>query len=428
MKVLMFGWEFPPHISGGLGTACHGLTTALLGHDIDVTFVLPRLRTEQQQGSLRLVGANRVSVRNVKTSAGQLRKTIKEIGVDSPLVPYVSPSLYKKLVKDLESRPGTTDTTEGTLETDLTGDYGPNMMDEVVRYSAVARALAASENFDVIHAHDWMTYLAGVEARNVSGKPLVAHIHATEFDRSGEHVNQSVYDIERWGLSQADKVIAVSHYTKDLVSSRYGVPEDRIQVVYNAVSQERRVQQLGISKPLREKVVLFLGRITFQKGPDYFLEAARKVLQKYRNVRFVMAGSGDMYHKMVERMASLRIGDHFHFTGFLRGTDVEKMYAMSDLYVMPSVSEPFGIAPLEAMVYNVPIIVSKQSGVAEVLPNAIKVDFWDTDKLAERILAVLTRPGLAKHMVENSAEQLRELKWERAAQHVIDVYRELGAQ
>jgi glycosyltransferase involved in cell wall biosynthesis len=234
-----------------------------------------------------------------------------------------------------------------------------------------------------------------------------------------------VYDIERAGMEAADRVIAVSHYTKDRIVNRYGIPEQKVRVVHNAVSKEKTIERLHIEKNFNEKIVLFLGRITFQKGPEYFIDAAKKVIDKIPNVRFVMAGSGDMFPRMVEMAARMRIGSHFHFTGFLKGQEVEKMYAMSDLYVMPSVSEPFGIAPLEAILYDIPIIVSKQSGVAEVLDHAVKLDFWDTEKLADNIISLLTHPELAEEMVARNREQLSQIKWEIAAEKTIAVYNEL---
>jgi glycogen synthase len=371
------------------------------------------------------MGANAVTVRDLEAEGFATERAIRELGVDSPLAPYMSVEQYRALVEQFrtERQGGATK----TITTELTGDYGPYMMDEVMRYSAIAHAIAQSEPHDVIHVHDWMTFLAGIEARRASGKPLVAHVHSIEYDRSGEHMNSAIFDIERWGLEQADRIVAVSYYTKDLIQKYYGIPESKIRVVHNAASRRPSVNGNGASRALKEKIVLFLGRVTFQKGPDYFVEAAKKVLDKIDNVRFVMAGSGDMYNRMVERMAQLRIAHHFHFTGFLRGTDVERMFATSDLYVMPSVSEPFGIAPLEAMLYNVPIIVSKQSGVAEVLPGAIKVDFWDTDKLAESIIDVLTKPETARGIVEQCSDQLKEIKWERAAERVLGLYGELAA-
>ncbi|WP_319541892.1 glycosyltransferase family 4 protein [uncultured Pseudodesulfovibrio sp.] len=424
MRVLMFGWEFPPYISGGLGTACLGLTKGLAGLGTDILFVLPRLDSDDEGKHLTLMGANQVRAKVGISEILELRQRISVLEVLSPLRPYLTETEYRTILEKNELL--TTERILGELDNDFSGGYGDNLMAEIVRYSVVGAHLAATDHFDIIHAHDWMTAPAGIEAKRVSGKPLVVHAHALEFDRSGEHVNQQVYDIERAGFVAADRIVAVSHYTKDVIVKRYGIDSAKISVVHNAVSKERRFSQMQISKPFKEKLVLFLGRITFQKGPDYFIEAAAKVLKKNPNVRFAMAGTGDMFPRMVERMAELRIADKFHFLGFVRGADVERIYAMSDLYVMPSVSEPFGITPLEAMVYNVPSIVSKQSGVAEILDNAVKIDFWDVDRLAFEILDILGDEKRAKKLIEQGMETLKTVKWEAAAEHVLRIYNELA--
>jgi len=423
MRVLMFGWEFPPYISGGLGTACLGLTKGLAQHGTEILFVLPRLDSNEEGGHLTLLGANRVRAKIGIQEILELRDRVSVLEVLSPLRPYLTEKEYRQILEN--DKLLTTEAILGQLDNNFSGGYGENLMAEIVRYSLVAARVASTEQFDVIHAHDWMTAPAGMEAKRVSGKPLVIHAHALEFDRSGEHVNQQVYDIERAGFEAADRIVAVSHFTKDTIVRRYSIDPDKITVVHNAVSKERRLGHMRIEKPFKEKLVLFLGRITFQKGPDYFVEAAAKVLEKNPNVRFAMAGSGDMFPRMVERMAELRMADKFHFLGFVRGADVERIYAMSDLYIMPSVSEPFGITPLEAMVYDVPSIVSKQSGVAEIMEDAVKIDFWDVDRLAFEILDILGNKKRAAQLVESGRRTLKKVQWERAAEHVLDVYRQL---
>lgn len=287
----------------------------------------------------------------------------------------------------------------------------------------MASAIAASQDFDIIHAHDWLTYAAGLAAKEVSGKPLVVHMHATEFDRSGENVNQPVYDLERRGMEAADRVIAVSNLTRQTVINRYGISPEKVVTVHNAVEPvEKQIED--VDKHVKEKIVTFLGRITFQKGPEYFVEAAKKVLERNPNVRFVMAGSGDLLEKMIHRVAQLRIGHKFHFTGFLRGPNVDRMLAMSDVFVMPSVSEPFGIVPLEAMRSNVPVIISKQSGVSEILKHALKVDFWDIDGMADAINGIVSYPGANKMFARYGKGEVDNLKWENAALKVKEVYQE----
>ena len=295
-------------------------------------------------------------------------------------------------------------------------------MEEVSRYALTGAQIARDRSdFEIIHAHDWLSFPAGIAAKEISGKPLVAHVHATEFDRSGETVNQVVYDIERAGMHAADHVIAVSQLTKNTIVRKYGIPASKVTVVHNAVLDASIIKST-FQKKVPEKIVTFLGRITFQKGPEYFVEAAKKVIDRDPNVRFVMAGSGDLLNRMIDRVAELRIATKFNFTGFVKGKDVDHMYAISDVYVMPSVSEPFGISPLEAVRHNTPVIISKQSGVAEVLTNAIKIDFWDIDAMADAIFALLHYNGISRMFKELGSEELKKLKWEHVAAKLVSVY------
>lgn len=417
----MFGWEFPPHISGGLGTACFGLTKGLMKHDVEVLFVVPKAYGDENQEAVRLINASDISIdfKDAKYEEYWRRITYMEIG--SNLIPYVGPEEFKRITEagELESLSGEDTILSKNFE--FSGKYGTDLMDEVKRYALVASAVAATNDFDVIHAHDWLTYSAGIAAKSVSGKPLVVHMHATEFDRSGENVNQNVYDIERHGMEEADRVMAVSNLTRNIVIEKYGINPDKVFTVYNAVEPSDK-PNLQYQRGVREKVVTFLGRVTFQKGPDYFVEAAKKVLDKDPNVRFVMAGSGDMLNKTIKRVAELKMGDRFHFAGFLKGDDVDRMFGLSDVFVMPSVSEPFGIVPLEAMRSNVPVVISKQSGVAEILVHALKVDFWDVDALADSIYGLLHYEGLSKMFKQYGKEEVDNLKWENAAIKVKEVY------
>ncbi len=427
MKVLMFGWEFPPHIAGGLGTACYGLTKGLAKHDIDVLFVMPSASGDEDQSAVKIINASDVSVADVwerNNKVDEFLNKVSFIKVSSDLVPYIDPIRYANEYQE-EQKSRFEEYQEFKIKFggkySFSGKYGANLLDEVSRYAMVASAIAMENQFDVIHAHDWLTYAAGVAAKEVSGKPLVIHVHATEYDRTGEKVNTVVYDIERMGMLAADKIIAVSNLTRNTIINKYGIDPDKVVTVHNAVDFSEH-KQLVVNKGVKEKVVTFLGRITFQKGPEYFIEAANKVLKRYDNVRFVMAGNGDMLNGSIRRVAKLGISDKFHFTGFLRGADVKKMFAHSDVYVMPSVSEPFGISPLEAMKSNVPTIISKQSGVAEVLKYAIKVDFWDIDAMADAIYGLLAYPSLSQMSMEKGTEEVNALKWENAALHMIDVY------
>ena len=395
MRVLMFGWEFPPHIAGGLGTACYGMTRGLARNDVNVTFVMPRATGDEDQNYVRVVNASYVETLFGAASGDteELWKKMSFIRIDSNMVPYVSPEEYKSY-HDEYVRTGhkTWETTDLWKQRyTFSGKYGANLMEEVARYAMVAAQVARdlAGQFDVIHAHDWLTYFAGIAAKRVSGKPLVVHMHATEFDRSGENINSQTYAIERAGMEAADRVIAVSNLTRNIIVTRYGIPAEKVVTVHNAVR---------------------------------FVEAAAKVLKRVPNVRFVMAGSGDMMNHVIRRVARLGIADRFHFTGFLRGEDVHRMFQLSDVYVMPSVSEPFGISPLEAMRSNVPVIISKQSGVAEVLDYALKVDYWDVDALSDAIYALITYPALAKMFAEKGLDEVTGLKWDNAAAKIKAVY------
>ena len=435
----MFGWEFPPYISGGLGTACYGMTRALAQLGVEVIFVLPHVE-DAATDFLKLESASGTLITQDMQErmawAGQeiWRSNIRYLQVDSPLMPYLTPESYREALKSLssESTPGgeIVQTSGGHAFTwKLKGGYGPELMTEVYRYGRLGGAIALQEDFDVIHAHDWMTYPAGILAKALTGKPLVVHIHATEYDRSGENINEIVGGIERAGLLAADVVVAVSQLTANMVIQRYGVPAEKVRVVYNAVERRDVARHYEIPPRIRhEKRVLFLGRITFQKGPEYFMEAARLVLEKIPNVRFFMAGSGDMLPRLVRRAGQLRIGNRFHFAGFLRGEQVDRMFALSDLYVMPSVSEPFGITPLEAMLYDVPVLLSRQSGVSEVLEHALKADFWDTRDMADKICAVLRYPSLAEELVKNCREEMKSIRWGNAAEQLLQIYRNVTGE
>jgi glycosyltransferase involved in cell wall biosynthesis len=426
MKVLMFGWEFPPHISGGLGTACYGLVKGLVHHNQDIIFVVPKLWGDEEPLA-DFVNASDVVIDYREKKFKKIWKNLTYLEVSSFLVPYLGPDEFKKYTDyTIHDR---TDVDESVFSNkfEFSGKYGKDLMKEVSRYALVAAQIAKSKDHDVIHAHDWLAYPAGIAAKEISGKPLVAHIHATEFDRSGESVNKPVYDIERAGMLAADHVVAVSHLTRKVVIEKYGVHPDKVSVLHNAVLDASIIKS-DIRKNVPEKIVTFLGRITFQKGPEYFVEAAKKVIDRDPNVRFVMAGNGDLLNKMIERVAELGMGTKFHFTGFLKGKDVDDMYAISDVYVMPSVSEPFGIAPLEAVRHNTPVIISKQSGVAEVLRNAIKVDFWDVDAMADAIFGLLHYDSISKMFKELGSEELKKLKWEHVAAKLVTVYDKLHKQ
>ncbi|NOG54270.1 MAG: glycosyltransferase [Planctomycetes bacterium] len=509
MRVLMLGWEFPPYISGGLGTACYGLTKALDKLGVEVTFVLPKavdrslashvtllspesgspyemaravylsrrvaegvsveqaereLRatgllssdadstasgidaqefdhvtfqavparfsspygdqsalTEQQIRLLRRIETGEADPAEIQTLREELRAVLPSVGPEAGMA--AAPGADDDSDADAANAP-----TPGFLglHRQKGSDYDGDLIGDVRRYADLCLALTRNADFDVIHAHDWMTYPAGMAVARVTGKPLIVQVHSTEFDRSGENVNQQVYEIERRGMHSAMRVVTVSYWTKNIVQHRYGVNPEQIRVVWNGVD----LQWQNVSKPAissTDKIVLFLGRITMQKGPEYFLGAAKRVLEVMDNVKFIIAGSGDLVTRTIELAARMGIGHKVLFTGFLRGEDVARVYKMADCYVMPSVSEPFGLAPLEAMSHDVPVIISKQSGVSECLTHVLKVDFWDIDEMANKILAVLRHPPLSQTLRQHGGIELHHITWEGAAAKCSSIYEEAVA-
>ncbi len=448
MRVLMLGWEFPPFISGGLGTACYGLTKALSSIGTDILFVLPRPVTTPFSTHVKLVSPRidsplaapstefrmdefeRVTFRTIDAQMGSPYQSTKDYaarqfaerqrGAKQQVVATAAGGSTAGVVAAEEgSQPASSVPAPSAAGNHYAGD----LMSEVQRYAMLATEIGRTESFDVVHAHDWMTFPAGLAVAGMKGVPLVVQVHSTEFDRSGVHVDTRIYDIERRGMHGAIKIIAVSHLTRQLITHHYGIDPSKVEVVYNAIDINGNSfdeSKYAIGKD--EKIVLFLGRITLQKGPEYFLAAAKKVLEVMDNVKFVMAGSGDMIRRTIELAASMGIGHKVLFTGFLRGGDVERVFRMADLYVMPSVSEPFGIAPLEAMSHDVPVIISKQSGVSEVVQHALKVDFWDINEMANKIIAVLKHPPLASTLRQHGSFEVRRMNWVDSAKRCVEVY------
>ena len=409
----MFGWEFPPHILGGLGTASYGLTKGMYDNgDMDITFVIPKPWGDEERSFARIVGANCVPVAWRDVSYDYVQSRIGNV---------MDPQLYFDLRDHIYADfnyMGTNDL--GCIE--FSGRYPDNLLEEINNYSIMAGVIARTVDFDVIHSHDWLTYPAGIHAKQVTGKPLVIHVHATDFDRSRGNVNPTVFAIEKDGMNNADHIITVSNLTRQTVIEKYGINPDKVTTVHNAVEPlSEEIRSIKMQKG-KDKVVTFLGRITMQKGPEYFVEAASRVLAKTHNVRFVMAGSGDMMEKMIRLAADRDIADRFHFTGFLKGRQVYEMLAESDVYMMPSVSEPFGISPLEAMQCGTPSIISKQSGCAEILSHALKTDYWDIDAMADYIHAIVKYPALYKTLRVEGIKEINNIRWEYAGQKVRNIY------
>lgn len=425
MKVLMFGWEFPPHIAGGLGTACYGIVKGLAHNGVETMFVMPSASGDEDKSAADIINASDVPVEITDTmNVDDFLDKVQFVHIGTNMVPYLDPEEFHTLVEEDRKRQVRDFTVNYGHTYKFSGKYGSNLMEEVARYAMVGGTIAMThkDEFDVIHAHDWLTYNAGIAAKRLSGKPLVVHVHATSFDRSSDNnIDTRVYEIEKRGMEAADKVITVSDLTRNIVITKYGIDPAKVVTVHNAVDFSGR-SEVKVEKGVKDNVVTFLGRITFQKGPEYFIEAAAKVLKRCDNVRFVMAGSGDMMNRSIRQVARLGISDRFHFTGFLRGNEVQKMFALSDVYVMPSVSEPFGISPLEAMRSGVPSVISRQSGAAEVLKYAFKVDFWDVDAMADEIYALLQYPALSQFASKFGYDEVNTLKWNNAAAKIKSVY------
>ncbi|SJM19281.1 4-alpha-glucanotransferase [Porphyromonas gingivalis] len=410
----MFGWEFPPHILGGLGTASYGLTRGMaMQPDMDITFVIPKPWGDEDKSFLRLIGTNYTPIvyKNVPTeTVNQLLGNRMDLRTYEDLRSNIYADFSYKKTDAL-----------GCIE--FSGRYPDNLLEEINNYSIVAGVIARTIPCDVIHSHDWLTYPAGIHAKTVTGKPLVVHVHATDFDRSRGNVNPQVFAIEKDGMNHADHIITVSNLTRRTVIEKYGQHPDKVTTVHNAVEPlPASILALPDKRGVKDKVITFLGRITMQKGPEYFVEAAAKVLERTSDVRFVMAGNGDMMDAMIRLAARHKIADRFHFTGFMKGEQVYEVFKASDVYVMPSVSEPFGISPLEAMQCGVPSIISKQSGCAEILDYAIKVDYWDIDAMADAMHALIAYPELHTFLRDEGLREVNNIKWETAGQKVRDIY------
>ncbi|MCE1198648.1 MAG: glycosyltransferase family 4 protein, partial [Marinilabiliales bacterium] len=401
-----------------------GLTKGLAEfEDLEVLFVVPKAYGDEDDTAVKkIIGANEITITRKHVNLFHSDSTLEVAEVRSNLVPYASPEEFWQLTQERLSSSTRFVQTDSQGKIPFSGKYGANLLEEIANYAIVAEYIGQEYDFDVIHAHDWLAYPAGIAAKRVSGKPLVIHVHATDFDRSGGSVNPKVYALEREGMDVADQIITVSNLTRNIVIEKYGQDPGKITTVYNAVEPVENKAAEKIKRGIEDKIVTFLGRITMQKGPEYFIEAAYQVLKRTDNVRFVMAGSGDMMEKMIRRTARLGISDRFHYTGFLRGDDVFDMFRMSDVYVMPSVSEPFGISPLEAMMTDVPVIISKQSGVAEILTHAIKVDFWDINAMADAIYGIIKYPALSTMFKIHGKTEVNNLQWKQSAAHVREVY------
>lgn len=438
VRTLMYGWEYPPHISGGLGVACHAIVQSLTRKNIEINLILPYECGGENTSTnkLNIISWNYQHDELIdKKRQNKLRKSASITKINSLLHPYLTTQDYKNILSNHISRFRKIRNSltqfdfysDGFSPIELTGHYGNNLFSEVWRYANIAGALANEINHDVIHAHDWMTILAGINAKHISKKPLIFHVHALEIDRSGiDHINREIYAIEKYGMEQADRIISVSNYTKNLIIKHYGIPANKITAVYNGVDASYAASKTDTQeKEKYSKMVLFLGRVTYQKGPHAFVEIAKRILEKRQDVQFVIAGDGNLLAETIEHVAQLRIGQNVHFTGFLDEKKVKEIYRLADVYVMPSVSEPFGLSCLEALANGVPVVISKQSGALEALEHTLHADFWDINEMAEKILAALDHQALRKELLANVQRKMKYLTWDRAGQDIIKVYNEL---
>lgn len=398
----MLGWEFPPYNVGGLGTACYGLTKALSALGLKIIFVVPKAPDEFDYDFLKVVNAG-IDLEHLE----------QYIPINSGIVPYY------------ESFPSTKILRNDIVKSKNFQLYGPHIFEEVNLFSDKVLNVANNFDFDLIHAHDWMTYPAAIKLKHKTGKPLILHIHATSFDRGVIGIDPRVYDIEKRGFEEADVIVAVSEFTRRTVVEKYGINPEKVKVVHNGVLLGNKDKFYDVKIFPNDYVVSFVGRITIQKGPLYFVEAAKIVSDFIPNVKFLVTGSGDMLPQMINRVAELGLSDKVVFTGFLRGKELDKIYAMSDVYVMPSVSEPFGITPLEAIANGTPVIISKQSGVSEVLRNCLKVDYWDVEKMANYIIAVLKYSELRDTLKTHAFMEITNINWDNAAKKLLGIYEEV---
>jgi glycogen synthase len=426
MKVLMFGWEFPPQITGGLGTACYGITKSLAQQNVEVLFVVPKAFGDEDKRFTKIQDAGEIPAKYLELNSKKFWNKIHYKEIIATLIPYTTPEDYKKKLEDDVLRIISDEKPERPDFEPFTGKYGIDLWHEINRYSVAASILAKRESYDIIHAHEWLTFQAAVNAKKISGKPLIVHIHATEFDRSGWNINKRIYDIEKLGMEESDKVITVSNYTRDIVINKYGIHPGKVVAIHNAIEKNSNRERSERKKKTDQKMVTFLGRFTYQKGPEYFVEAAYNVLKKDEKVKFVMAGSGDLKDKIVRYVNNLGISANVLFPGFLNSDEVKKLFADTSLFVMPSVSEPFGISPLEALQSKIPVIISKQSGVSEVIRNAIKVDYWDVHALSDAIWGVLNYKTLSFSLARKGNKEVNKLKWDTAGKKIFDVYKSLA--
>lgn len=425
MKVLMLGWEFPPFFSGGLGVVTKNLAISLGKRDLEVCFALPYYIQKKVPQHVVPNGIDFARFSNTQVESDSVSLHYFKTAIPHA---YATPDEYEE---NYETLFGKKISHKHFKESEESSGivYGKNLWMEIDRFAFHMEQFVEDNAFDVIHAHDWITFEAGIRLKMKLGIPLLLHVHATEVDRTGGAINQTVYDREKYAFEFCDRIITVSQYTKNILIQRYGIVADKIQVVHNAHNVEKQphphLPQWLERKPKNDFVVLFIGRLTLQKGPDYFLDVAKRVLKKNKHVKFVIAGTGDMYHSILEDIATSRLHNSVFPLGFMSGDEKEKVYQNSDVCLIPSVSEPFGLIALEAVEYGVPVIISTNSGAQEVLFHSLKSDFWNVEQMSEYVLALAEYPVLRKMLIEESYKETRHLTWDAQAEKIHSIYQQL---
>ena len=427
----MLGWEFPPIFSGGLGVATYGMVKALR-EKARIKLIIPANDASIKLDRVDIVGFNNITSEELKLehrkfSLSGLIEHVEKIPVSISPYHHVNQDIaikYRKEKKTILKPEIRKQRAIKKIQSFFAGKevYGPNILRKVHLFAELADQVSLHNDFDLIHAHDWVTYPAGIKIKKRTGKPLILHVHALETDRAGSHVRNEIYWLEKSALSQADKIFAVSRFTKDQIIEHYNIPAEKIAVVHNGIDA-RMIER----KPhkLKEKIVVFLGRITHQKGPQFLLETAAKVVKIYPDVKFVVAGMGDQFSKLLDTTAFRKLGRKFIFAGFLSKEKVDELLTMADVYFMPSVSEPFGLTALEAAQHFVPGVLSKQSGAGEVITASLQADYWDTDKHANYIYALLKYDKLHRELADKANTQISALTWEHAAEKISEYYTEV---
>ncbi len=422
----MLGWEFPPLFSGGLGVATYGIVKSLQQH-ARIRLILPATGSASDLEGVNIIGLNKLGSEEIDLEKFQFsldfqNTEIENIAVKISPYHYINDTIYNSELSALNL--SETHDKLDAIHSIFSGKdmYGFNILHKVYLFAHLSEELASDGDFDVIHAHDWVTYPAAIRIKNRTGKPMVVHVHALETDRVGDTVRNEIYWLERQGLGYADSIIAVSEYTKEQIVKHYKIDRSKVSVVHNGIEPYAMKRS---SHKLKDKIVVFLGRITAQKGPDFLMETAAKVAKVYPRVKFVVAGTGDQFAHVLETTAYRKLGSKFIFAGFLTKAKVNELLSMADVYFMPSVSEPFGLTALEAAHHKVPTVISSQSGAAEVIKGSLQADFWDTDRYANYIHAILKYPALGKELSERAALEINELTWDHSAKKIMNIYETL---